>query len=245
MGTVWSFSGTIIGTEDDVTLELRGSYEGEDPTAAISSAGDAGHLGNELNLGFASGAALLLDDLSSTTITFHYGITVEGAIPFGRLIVNGVATSIARISELDGAEVSGVKVSASSEISAGSERGVVTLVGDINSLIIDGNYSVDHIVGDGDGGGTGDQVAARLEILSANPISSTEREVRLRATTAADATVTLYRSTDLGSSSPWMTVEDAEIVPGSGENVWEISYLSPLSEPTGFFQVSALASDSS
>jgi hypothetical protein len=78
----------------------------------------------------------------------------------------------------------------------------------------------------------------RLEILSVEPISPTQRQVMMQLTATGNPDLTLYQSTDLGITDPWTPVHDAVFITPPGQpDVREVSVTPLLTTPRLFFRV--------
>lgn len=78
----------------------------------------------------------------------------------------------------------------------------------------------------------------RLEIVSADPISPTERAIVLRLGLSGSGTPLLEESTDLGLAAPWAEVSGVSFDPVAGQPGWlETTVTRPLDKGRVFFRV--------
>lgn len=78
----------------------------------------------------------------------------------------------------------------------------------------------------------------RLEIVSTDPISPTERAIVLRVANAASGTPAIEQSTDLGLTDPWAPVPELSFTPISGEpGTLEATLMQPLTANRRFFRL--------
>lgn len=122
-------------TDTGVTIELR-AFQWGDGTwtsaglATVSTAGDAGHLGQELTLDNITAEPLLDDTVGAVSFAFgEYGGTLN-------LSVNGDFRNVENFADVHGATIGGCSVSVIAGL--GNDAGLVWIEGPVSSLTVGG-----------------------------------------------------------------------------------------------------------
>lgn len=182
----------LVQEIDGLVVTFRSDPEGDDGWPKLSTAGVAGHQGNELALYMASFG---VDSLSSSQVQFHYAQPTLGL----QLTINSQHLFGSAVAELDGIILGGVSISVDHASFEGGSRGVVTFNGPVEQFWIAGDLYIDHICGIG-GGGSPPETRGILADLPC--LSQAARDSLVAHFDGRTGVVTVDGSSDVSSWTP-------------------------------------------